>query len=1065
MRVSTSKEDLVDEDVVTNSTSTSTHTITPGLTAVDLDEAEEETPEHDGWNAAKAAEYVAARGHGIDRPFKAGCAKFPPIVIPEPTGFAHPRQRVLRQQEVTALQPIIDDLVKTGSIKQTDRLSGFCCPIHAVRKPTAPGAPTKFRLVTDLRLLNVMTPQSTFDTSETLAETARRLAGTPDAPNTRFAKLDLKSFFFQFGIAPESQHLFGFMFAGKCYQFTCLTMGYKNSSSWTAKFMASIFSDEEQRRYKLGAYVDDLGIAGRDSRELLANLDFVLQRLAQFGLVLNADKSVIDATSILFAGILIGPGSISLADEHLQAIRSWVPCTTRAALSRFVGLTRWVSHFCPKFATLIAPLEARLLTAKTTLTFSATELESFNSVKAALTSGEFLVNFNENYPLLIYSDSSDIATGSSLLQRDANGDLHVLAYCSRRFNSAQRGYSIRQRELYGFVVCAEKFAAWFARAPSIQCFTDHQSLQSILVASKQESDRVARWCCLLSQYAVTFTYIKGSQNCLADAISRRDLGHAKRAQQPAPTAATTAIRVIRAYNIEVPPTTVVPLPSFFLPRDWLPALLLEYSADVYFADLCTAAVTGEQSDNQPTSTRVRSRFLSVDGNGVVWNTAVQSQPRLALPEGTIRDKLVREVHASTGHLHHTATTAALKSAFFFPTMAATVEHAIEACDVCKADKHKTTATGRSNDHSTPQRRLGSLAIDVFSGLTEIAGFNQVLLIRDQLTKITVLAPLSANAGAAEIITALETHWFRVYGFPDSVYCDKGSYFTAKRFTQYCSDNHILLSFATTDHHVPEAERAIRTARERLRTMSHTTGDWLNALHLCELAMNRMVSRSDGYSASQRLFGFDIALPLLPTTEEARVSPRSGCDRSAETLMELIDAFYVAKEKSAAQHDKGRIPSGIAVGALVMVKRKLVTAADSAFGNKKAAKSRPPFVGPYLVTKDEGYCNWRLSGLEDLRVDPVFHESVLKLHTKHAAPAATQAGLRFGDLTWPDGSRRVQQVLDKRSWHGAVQYLVRLVGSVPTDPGVWFSYSQLHSVDQQKISEFDSSSAGLQLSAP
>lgn len=237
-------------------------------------------------------------------------------------------------------------------------------------------------------------------------------------------------------------------------------------------------------------------------------------------------------------------------------------------------------------------------------------------------------------------------------------------------------------------------------------------------------------------------------------------------------------------------------------------------------------------------------------------------------------------------------------------------------------------------------------------------------------------------------------------------------------------------------------------------MTDSTLNWLDALPLCELAMNRVVSRSDGLSASQRLFGFNIALPLLPSTEASRVSPREGCDRSAETLITLLDAFYIAKEKSASQHDKGRVPSRITVGSLVTVRRKLVKSSDSTFTGNTAYKERNPFVGPYLVTADMDHGNWLLQGFENTNTDPMFHEDNLKLHTKFIAPTPAQAGLRHDDLFWPDGRQRVQEVLARRSRFDQPQYLVKFAGNSPADSGAWLSLSSLHLLDHQKIADFN-----------
>jgi hypothetical protein len=152
-------------------------------------------------------------------------------------------------------------------------------------------------------------------------------------------------------------------------------------------------------------------------------------------------------------------------------------------------------------------------------------------------------------------------------------------------------------------------------------------------------------------------------------------------------------------------------------------------------------------------------------------------------------------------------------------------------------------------------------------------------------------------------------------------------------------------------------------------------------------------------------------------------------------------------------------SGISLGARVLVKRELAKSFDGAVSDAKALKSRSPFVGPFLVTQDMGRGNWRVAGLEKLKkVDPVFHESNLKLLVRHESAVPRTPGLKHMDMFWPDDTRRVQEVVEKRSLHGFTQYRVKFIGGMDGDPGTWLALNQLHLFDQQKILDFVKASA-------
>jgi hypothetical protein len=1022
-----------------------------------------------GWTLEKVREFMATIGHAHDKKFVAGSAKFDPLKLYIPETSCYINQYPLHPDKQSAVSALVADLLAKGAVERCER-GRFNFPVSAVKKTGqfhADGS-QKYRLVGDLRGVNNLTPSVRVDT-ESIFDICRRLAGPAGTTSRLFAAFDVRDFFFNFKVDEASREIFQFTCNGQYYRNTTLAMGYKLSNALTSAALMSRLSTDITSR--AGVYCDDIVLAADTEEELVDLCTKFGLRMAELGFLLNAEKTVMAATAVPFAGFEIRPGKVGVSPEHVHAIRDYPEPTTKLALARFVHLTRWISNHCESFETLASPLQARALLAKTTVTLTDDERVAFEAIRARMTSDAFLVPFDESRMLYVFCDSSDDATGAVLVQKRADGTFDVLGYHSHKFTAAERAFSVREREFLAALSCAKRYRAWFTLARAVTVYTDHQSLATLLSTNKQQSDRLTRWCATLSEFNLTFSWLRGAENTFADAVSRRFLNVSKlaRRSEKLPVGAvwisyTNGVHALvedaelRAEEVDATATAEslgnLGLPAPFIPQEWTGQLINDLRADEYFAAIHEYLSNPDAGERTTSQTRARARFMVLADNGLLWNISDPKGPRLALPAGMVREQVIAGAHASAGHPNHVALSAMLTKAYFAPGFGEIIAQATAGCEVCAKHKHKTLATGFAANHSAPTRRLGSLVTDIFSGLPESGGYTQVLLIRDQLTKTTVLAPLTANADTTEVLAAIESNWIAVYGFPDSIWCDKGPQYASRQFQKYFSDNHVALEYATSQHHVPEAERAIRTARACIRTMSDRPGEWLRVLHLCQLAMNRQVSKSDGMSANERLFGFNVALPLLPSSDEARVSPRVGCEASAEKLVQLIDAFYATKERLACGFDHGRVLSGIEVGSQVLVKRELVKAFDGPVTDAKAIKSRSPFVGPFPVVEDKGHGNWRLVGLERLnKVQPVFHESALKLLGRRKVSAPTQPGLRHGDLFWPDGSRRVLEVVEVRSLHGFTHHRVKFVGGAADDPGTWLALNQLHLFDQQKILDF------------
>ena len=111
----------------------------------------------------------------------------------------------------------------------------------------------------------------------------------------------------------------------------------------------------------------------------------------------------------------------------------------------------------------------------------------------------------------VETDTSLVATGAVLRQRDVTGAWHPCAYLSQSFNAAERNYDIYDRELLAIVRAFEEYHKYFYGSPyPVQVFTDHKNLTYFRKPQKLNR-RQARWHTELQEYNFTLIHKPGAQ--------------------------------------------------------------------------------------------------------------------------------------------------------------------------------------------------------------------------------------------------------------------------------------------------------------------------------------------------------------------------------------------------------------------------------------------------------------------------------------------------------------------------------------------------------------------------
>ena len=1059
------------------------------LTAVTIDEAKAWA---DGRLDRESVMRLLAEVHyEFDKPFEVGSIKGLTVEA-HPTGQPiYIRRRPCSREQAEAQNVLIEKFYKAGIIRPA--MSAWNFPVMLVRKHSVDPVTGKpeYRLVVDLQRLNERCAPVHSD-FELLADSCQRAAGPRDLGKSRwYTTMDFRQVFFQARVGEASQDYFCFTDPqGRQWAFVGAPMGWCNTPALTGIYLQMVLRPFEEW---LAFYVDDVILWADTMEELLERTKAVVARLLAFGIQLQEDKLIVGVKQPTFGGYDIRAGEVRVSEDKVREVLAWPEPRTMVDLRRFVHFARWLGPFVPQFEERVRVLDDLLAKSRTWVHMDEIERAAFEDIKVHLTSDAKMAVFDETLPLEIHMDSSDFCGGCIVMQvdrADPEGPKRVLAYHSFRLLKAERNYDARCKEALSLVKASRKFEAWFLRAESIVVFTDHRSLKFLQGKGKQSTDRIARWATHLGMFNIEWVYVKGVNNQGPDALSRRgwpdgdeDPARVRRVRRGRWTGPTRSRHEVpgQSYRVRIPPwdwdyhaSNDTPLDvarssgalwdvnkpprkgRTAVPVEWVDTLVAEYAADTVWGpvqQVLLGTVTGEQVSSR---TRSLLKVSALSTGGVIVNTARAGEmARTVLPTGSVRDRLLRELHDALAHPGAERFGLFVVQHFFVVGLDAVMRDMTQTCDGCLRAKPPSVALGRSATHASPQGRWSSLTMDVMSGLPSEDGHDAILVVTDELTGRVLLLPFAVKATGDDLVKILKLQVCGQYGWPASIYADLGPIFVSDTFEAFCAANGIALSWARTQMHVAPAERAIRTVREGVRAMTDFNGNgWLSILYLVSFAINRLPSPTDHKSPFMRDLGYNPSLPLV--VESAGVNgvtyDRELGPQDRGQLYKLIDAFHARRAGTAQAHDKGRVASRITVGSYVAVPVELYRTAGMRAPTAKGKKGHDLFSGPVRVVADELHGNWRVEPPEGSKVVPVFHESKLKYAgAALRADLAVSSTLLWKDMFYPDGIRRVECIVDDRTFYRTRQFLCHFVGSTAT-VGEWVSEAYL-ARDPRKVEEY------------
>lgn len=713
------------------------------------------------------------------------------------------------QSQRGVLKELIQDQLDKKVIKPST--SPWSAPVVIVPKKPGPDGVITYRMCVDFRELNKITVPEVYPLPD-IHETLDMLGGSK-----YFTALDMNSGFFQVQMDPDSQEKTGFSTPDGHYEYTRMPMGLINSPACFQRLVDTTLSGLKDACLP---YMDDILIFSTDIDQHCKDISRVLNRFKEVNLSVQLKKCQIAQSQINFLGHTISREGIKPCPKKIEIVKNYPQPKNEKEIRSFIGLCSYYRRHVPNFAEIAKPL-TKLTKKNETFNWTAETETSFQKLKTILTTEPLLIYPDFSKKFILSTDASGIAIGA-VLGQVINGTEHPIAYASRQLNSAERNYSVTERELLA-VIWSVKYFRCYLYGRSFDLFTDHSAIKWLL-SLKDPSSRLTRWSLKLAEYDYQVHHKPGVKNQNADCLSR----------------------IVCKNTCES-----------------LPILDID-------------SIKEQQKEDTECQRLKRHEHFKTSPQGVIYIKKEDRQ--LILIPKKLREKVIRLHHdlPTAGHAGVKKTMLRIMEKFYWPKMKIDVNRFIRACDACskRSDYGKTKAPLGKFEEST---EFGfRIATDIVGPLPLTKSNSKyILTVIDHFTRYAEFIALPDQT-AETTAQALVQRIFTKFGVPEELISDQGTNFTSELMKQVCKLLRIR-KLQTTAYHPMSNGRTERVHRTIPRMLSHyvnkNQSDWDELLPMINMAYNSQVHETTGFTPYELVYGKKMRTPLesdLRITEDTEI---------------------------------------------------------------------------------------------------------------------------------------------------------------------------------------------------
>ena len=334
--------------------------------------------------------------------------------------------------------------------------------------------------------------------------------------NSKFlTKLDLTKAYLQMPLSEGSRKYTSFVTEFGQYEFCVVPFGIKFASGLCNRVISNMLNDCQGY---VTSFVDDLMVYSDSLEEHLVHVKLVLEKLRNAGVTLNRKKCKFAYQEVKFLGVIVGNGSVYPDPDKVKAIREFSRPTNKKQLRSFLGLLSFYRKFVPNLSKFIVPLTEFLKKRSSDkIVWTDETIECFETATKLIADDVCLSIPKIGIQFIVQTDASQFGIGAVLAQK-LDGELKPISFISRKLNKAECNYSVIEKECLAIKWAIEYFYPYLYGG-KFKVRTDHAPL-TWLTQNKDKNSRLMRWALNLQSYDFSIEYVKGSENFLADLMSR-----------------------------------------------------------------------------------------------------------------------------------------------------------------------------------------------------------------------------------------------------------------------------------------------------------------------------------------------------------------------------------------------------------------------------------------------------------------------------------------------------------------------------------------------------------------